>query len=142
MQDYLKLPLKFGRFFEQHKLETCTIKDSIARNLHLLITSSLGENKQDPQYGSQFWDNDYDIHLTNDRRKDMVIQTLKTQILNYEKRLTNVSVEVNVKQAELKSNNNIQLRRKIEIVITGLIARSKEPYRFQTGFFIGPLSYD
>lgn len=142
MQDYLKLPLKFSQFFEQHKLETCSVKDSIARNLHLLITSSLGENKQDPQYGSQFWDNDYDIHLSNDRRKDMVIQTLKNQILNYEKRLMNVSVDVNVKQAEFKNHNNVQLRRKIEIVVIGLIARSKEPYRFQTGFFIGPLSYD
>lgn len=142
MQDYLKLPLKFSRFFEQHKLETCSIKDSISRNLHLLITSSIGENKQDSQYGSQFWDNDYDIHLSNDRRKDIVIQALKNQIAGYEKRLMNVSVDVNVRQAEFKSSNNLQLRRKIEIVITGSIARSKEPYRFQTGFFIGPLSYD
>ena len=142
MQDYLKLPLKFSQFFERHKLDRCSIKDSIARNLHLLVTTAVGENKQDPQYGSQFWDNDYDIHLSNDRRKDLVVLVLRTQIAAYENRLANVSVDVNVKQAEFKNDSGSQLRRKIEIVVSGVIIRSKEPYRFQTGFFIGPLSYD
>ena len=142
MQNYLKLPLKFEQFFDRNKLDTCSIKDSIARNLHLLITTFLGENKQDLQYGSQFWDNDYDIHLSNDRRREIVIQSLKTQIASYEKRLINVSVDVNIKQAEFKSNTGVQLRRKVGIIISGLVARSKEPFRFQTGFFIGPLSFD
>lgn len=142
MQDYLKLPIKFEQFFNGNKLDTCSIKDSIARNLHLLITTSLEENKQDPQYGSQFWENDYDIHMSNDRRREIIIQSLKTQINQYEKRLINVTVDVNVKQAEVKSNTGSQLRRKIEIIINALIARSKEPFRFQTGFFIGPLSFD
>ena len=142
MQDYLKLPLKFEQFFDKNKLDTCSIKDSIARNLHLLITTFLGENKQDPQYGSQFWDNDYDIHLSNDRRREIVIQSLKTQIASYEKRLINVSVDVNIKQAEFKSNTGVQLRRKVGIIISGLVARSKEPFRFHTRFFIAPLSFD
>ncbi|HTN45460.1 MAG TPA: GPW/gp25 family protein [Flavipsychrobacter sp.] len=142
MQDFLKLPLNFEQFFHQEKLSTCDIKNSIARNLHLLITSYWGENKQNLQYGSQFWDNDYDIHLSNDRRREIVIQNLKTQIALFEKRLSDVIVEVNVKQAEFKTNTGRQLRRKIEIIISGLITRSKEPFRFQTGFFIGPLSFD
>jgi len=142
MQDFLKLPLKFEQLFNGHKLNTCNVKDSIARNLHLLITTFLGENKQDVQYGSQFWDNDYDIHLSNDRRREVVMNSLKTQIRDYEKRLLNVTIDVNVKQAEFKTNTGSQLRRKIEIIINGSVARSKEPFRFQTGFFIGPLSFD
>ncbi len=142
MPDFLKLPLNFNKFFQQERLSTCDIKNSIARNLHLLITTHTGENKQNLQYGSLFWDNDYDIHLSNDRRKEIIIQVLNNQIEQFEKRLTNVLVEVNVKQSEYATQTNRQLRRKIEIIISGLIARSKEPFRFQTGFFIGPLSFD
>ncbi|HQE11109.1 MAG TPA: GPW/gp25 family protein [Flavipsychrobacter sp.] len=142
MPEYLKLPLNFNQFFEQDKLNTCSIKDSIARNLHLLITTNTGENKQNLQYGAQFWDHDYDIHMSNDKRREQIIQNLKAQISLFEKRLADVVVEVNIKQTEYNTQANRQLRRKIEIIITGLIVRSKEPYRFQTGFFIGPLSFD
>jgi predicted component of type VI protein secretion system len=142
MPEYLKLPLNFNQFFEQDKLNTCSIKDSIARNLHLLITTNTGENKQNLQYGAQFWDHDYDIHMSNDKRREQIIQNLKAQISLFEKRLADVVVEVNIKQTEYSTQANRQLRRKIEIIITGLIVRSKEPYRFQTGFFIGPLSFD
>ena len=142
MPEYLKLPVRFGQFFEAKKLDACTLKESIARNLHLLITTSTGENKQDLQYGSSFWDFDYDIHMANDERREAVISSIKRQVSNYEKRLTNFSVEVNVKQSEYNSGVNKQLRRRVEIIINGYIARSNEPFKFQTGFFIGPLSFD
>lgn len=142
MPEYLKLPLRFEQFFQRKKLDTCTLKESIARNLHLLITTGLGENKQDLQYGSLFWDFDYDIHLSNDERREVVISSLKRQIQQYEKRLANFSVDVNVKQSEYRSELGKQLRRRIEIVVTGFLLRSNEPFRFQTGFFIGPLSFD
>ena len=143
MPEYLKLPLRFGIFFEKGRMDTCGLMDSIVRNLHLLITTALGENKQDMQYGSQFWDSDYDIHMTNDARRQVVINTLKQQILRYEKRLINVNVEVNVRQAEYRVHTGgTQLRRRIEITVSGLLTRSREPFRFATGLFIGPLSFD
>ena len=142
MPEYLKLPLRFEQFFQKKKMDTCTLKESIARNLHLLITTGLGENKQDLQYGSLFWDFDYDIHLSNDERREVVISSLKRQIQQYEKRLANFTVDVNVKQSEYRSEVSRQLRRRIEIVVAGYLVRSNEPFRFQTGFFIGPLSFD
>jgi predicted component of type VI protein secretion system len=142
MPEYLKLPLRFGSFFEKNKLDTCTLQNSIARNLHLLITTTVGENKQDVQYGCAFWDNDYDIHLSNDARREMVIEALTRQIARYEKRLVAVAVEVNVRQASVNEANGSRLRRRIEIIISGSLSRSNEPFRFATGFFIGPLAFD
>jgi hypothetical protein len=106
------------------------------------VTTPTGENKQDLHYGSHFWEHDYDIHMANDARREAVISSIKKQVFNYEKRLTNFTVEVNVKQSEYNSGVNKQLRRRVEIIINGFIARSNEPFRFQTGFFIGPLSFD
>ena len=71
-----------------------------------------------------------------------MISSIKKQVLNYEKRITNFTVEVNVKQSEYNSGAARQLRRRVEIIINGFITRSNEPFRFQTGFFIGPLSFD
>ena len=142
MQEYLKLPIRFQHFFERRKLPTCSLKESIMYNLHLLITTTLEENKQDLEYGSQFWEQDFDIHLSNDARRETVISSLKKQLALYEKRLTKVSLEVNVKQTEHHVGGDRQLRRRIELIITGAIVRSNEPFRFQTGFFIGPLAYD
>jgi predicted component of type VI protein secretion system len=142
MQEFLKLPLNFVPFFEKKKLATCSLKDSIARNLHLLITTTLGENKQNLEYGAQFWDTDYDIHLSNGARREIVIATLQRQIAQHEKRLVKVALEVNVKQSEFQGKDSRQLRRRIEMIITGLLTHSNEPFRFQTGFFIGPLAFD
>lgn len=142
MQDYLKLPIRLGQFFAGNKLDTCSLKESVVRNLHLLVTTGTGENKQDDYYGSKFWDDDYDIHMSNDARREVVISSLKRQVSLYEKRLTEVSIEVNVKQLEYRMNTGSQIRRRIEIIISGLLVRNNEPFRFQTGFFIGPMSFD
>lgn len=142
MQEFLKLPLNFMPFFEKKKLATCALQDSIARNLHLLITTTLGENKQNLEYGAQFWESDYDIHMSNDARREIIANTLKQQIALYEKRLVKVTLEVNVRQSEYQGKDSKQLRRRIEMIITGLFAHSNEPFRFQTGFFIGPLAFD
>jgi predicted component of type VI protein secretion system len=142
MQDYLKLPIRFAQFFNGNRLDTCSLKDSVIRNLHLLVTTTTGENKQDDLYGAAFWDDDYDIHLSNDARREIVISSLKKQVFLYEKRLQDVTIEVNVKQLEYRMNTGSQIRRRIEIIISGLLVRNNEPFRFQTGFFIGPMSFD
>ncbi|MES2774742.1 MAG: GPW/gp25 family protein [Bacteroidota bacterium] len=142
MQNYLRLPLRFEQFFQKSRLNTCPINHSIASNLHLLITTALGENKLDWEYGSQFWDLDFDIHISADSRRENIISSLKKQIANYEKRIHNVTLEVNVKQTEKTVGAGKQIKRRIEIIITAAISRSNEPFKFQTGFFIGPLAFD
>lgn len=142
MRDYLKLPLRFKSVFQRNTLAVCSLKDSIARNLHLLITTSVEENKQNLEYGSSFWDNDYDIHMSNDSRKQIILENVKKQINLFEKRIINVSVDVTVKQAVFHGNNNPELKRRIEIIVKGNLARSNENFGFQTGFFIGPLTFD
>jgi len=58
------------------------------------------------------------------------------------KRIINVVVEVTVKQVSVNEGVGSRLRRRIEIIISAQLARSNEPFRFATGFFIGPMSFD
>lgn len=140
MKEYLKLPIRFEHFFDKKKLPVCGLLDSIYRNLHLMITTVPGENKMNDFYGSAFWESDYDIHLSNEERKEIIINSLKKQIELYEQRITNVSLEVNVKLSLLQLGAGEIQRRKVEIIVKGKIIRSNEPFSFQTGFFIGPLT--
>lgn len=142
MKDYLKLPLRFGQFFEQRRLPVCSIRESISGNLHLLIMTALEENKQNLEYGSQFWDQEFDIHLSADMRRETILATLRKQIAAFEKRLGKVSIEVRVRQPEVISVAGTQIRRRIEVIIRGVVVRSNEPFSFQTGFYIGPLALD
>lgn len=139
---YLKLPVRFQQFFEHKKLPTCNLLDSVYRNLHLIITTMPGENKTDPLYGSSFWESDYDTHLNNDVRKEMIISSLKSQISNYEKRITDVTLDVNVRLSNTKHTHLEIQKKKIEIIIKGKLKRNMEPFTFQTGFFISPYTLD
>ncbi len=142
MPEYLKLPVRFAQFFQKKRLPTCGLRDSVARNLHLLITTGLEENKQDLNYGSSFWEHDYDIHLSSDARRELISNSIRNQINRYEKRLINFSIQVNIKQAEYQINRINQLRRRVEIIISGFLAHSNEAFQFQTAFFIGPMLFD
>ena len=138
--EYLKLPIRFSFLFESKQLVTCNLLDSIYRNLHLLITTANGENINDSLYGVDFWDYDYDIHLSNDARREIILNGLNQQIARYEKRIINVVVEAIFRQSMFKTQSSEGMRRRIEIKISGKIKRSLEPFSFQTGFFIGPFS--
>jgi len=142
MDQFLKLPLKFKSFFADGRIDRCTIKESVARNLHLLITTMQGENLQNDNYGSKFWDDDYDIHLSSDDRKEKIKSAIKDQIARFELRLEQVDIDVNIKQSEVYRQQGAQLRYRLEIIIRGLLVRTKEPFVFKTGFFIGPLMLD
>lgn len=142
LPEYLKLPIRFGDFFEKKKLPHCNLLASVYRNLHLLITTVPGENKTDEHYGSGFWDRDYDIHLHNDVRKELIISSLKDQITRYETRITDVVLDVNVRLSNAVINNIEVQKKKIEITVKGKTKRNMEPFTFQTGFFISPYTLD
>lgn len=142
MQQYLKLPIRFHHFFERKKLPVCNIYNSISYNIHLLATTISGENVHDSAYGSSFWDDEFDIQLSSDKRTNNIIRDLEKSIARFEKRLTEVSVSVVVKQAETTFISQKHLKRRIEINVYGKIVRSLEPFSFVSGFFIGPYLFD
>jgi predicted component of type VI protein secretion system len=143
MESFYKFPLKFEDVLQKRDLVRCSLEESVARNIQLLIITTWGENKMDHEYGSFFWDNDFDILSTNARRREVILHSIQFAIHQYEKRLQKVRVEVDVKQAEIKNEQEgTRLRHKIDIVIHGVLKKNNQPFKFQTGFFIGPFAID
>src|SRR3954470_9891217 len=95
---YYKLPLDFSRVLQKKDLPECNLEESVAQHIQLLITTVMGENKDDPQYGNQLWDSDFDIRASNNEVKEHVELSVKAAIIRYEKRLAQIRVMAIVSQ--------------------------------------------
>ncbi|GAA0543326.1 GPW/gp25 family protein [Chitinophaga japonensis] len=139
---YYKLPLNLSHILQKKDMPVCSLEESVGQHIHLLITTVLGENKDDPEYGCQLWDTDFDIKATNNEVKEQVENAIKTAILQYEKRLMQVKVSALVSQEELSMPHGRKVKKKIKVSINGTLARNNNPFHYSSYFFVSPLSYD
>jgi len=139
---YYKLPLDFSRVLQKKDLPECNLEDSVAQHIQLLITTVLGENKDDPQYGCKLWDSDFDIRASNNEVKEQVELAVKASIIRYEQRLTQIRVAAVVSQEELTGISARKVKKKIKVTITGTLVRNKTPFQYSSFFYVSPLSYD
>ncbi|MVT11660.1 GPW/gp25 family protein [Chitinophaga tropicalis] len=141
-QSYYKLPLNFSRILQKQDLPECSLEESVQQHIHLLITTVLGENKDDPQYGCQLWDSDFDIRATNNEVKEQVERSVRNAITRYEKRLSQIRVSAMVSQEEVSGISAKKIKKKIRVTVNGILLRNNSAFNYNTFFFVSPLSYD
>lgn len=139
---YYKLPLDLSRILQKKDLPQCGLEESVARHIQLLITTVLGENKDDPEYGCRLWENDFDIRASNNEVKEQVENAVKAAITHYEKRLVQIRVVAAVSQEELAIPAGRKVKKKIKVIISGILAKNNNPFHYSSYFYISPLSYD
>lgn len=141
-QQYYKLPVDFSRILQKQDLPDVNLEESVGQHIQLLITTVLGENKDDPQYGCQLWDNDFDIRASNNEVKEQVELSIRASINRYEKRLTQTRVVAQISQEELMGVSAKKVKKKIKVTVTGVLARNKTEFHYNSFFYVSPLSYD
>ena len=141
-QSYYKLPLNFSRILQKQDLPECSLEESVQQHIHLLITTVLGENKDDPQYGCQLWDSDFDIRATNNEVKEQVERSVRNAITRYENRLAQIRVSAMVSQEEVSGISAKKINKKIRVTVNGILLRNNSAFSYNTFFFVSPLSYD
>ncbi|OMP80760.1 MULTISPECIES: GPW/gp25 family protein [Chitinophaga] len=141
-QQYYKLPMDFSRILQKQDLPDVNLEESVAQHIQLLITTVLGENKDDPQYGCQLWDNDFDIRASNNEVKEQVELSIRASINRYEKRLTQTRVVAQISQEEVMGMTSKKVKKKIRVTVTGVLARNKTDFNYSSFFYVSPLSYD
>lgn len=139
---YYKLPLDLSRVLQKKDMPSCNLEESVGQHINLLITTVLGENKDDPEYGCQLWDSDFDIKATNNEIKEQVENAIRTAILKYEKRLVQIRVNALVSQEELAMLSGRKIKKKIKVSVTGILAKNNNPFHYSSYFFVSPLSFD
>lgn len=142
-QKYYKLPLELGSIIGKNELVKCSLKESIAHHLHLVLTTSFGELLSDPGYGNHLWEEDFDNVSYRNRQKENILQSLTQTISKYEKRLEKVKVEMNVFQEETPPGAaDTRVKRKLEFIISGSVKATNELILYRDSFFISPLAYN
>jgi phage baseplate assembly protein W len=137
---YYQLPLDLEGILERQHLPRCSVQESIAQHLYLMLTTYFGESRYDTDFGCQVWEQDFEA-MTTMRWKDNVQRSVEESIREYEPRLARARVDVGVSDFELK-NVSQRIRKRLEVKITAALYRTDEPFAFQASLFVAPLSVD
>ena len=141
--EYYSLPILFGDLIQKKNHSKCSLIQSVAQNLHLMLITRFGENRSNLTYGCGIWDDEFEILISKNEIEQNIHDSLKKSIGLYEKRITNVSISVELKQEQIGFNigEKVRIKRKVEISITGNLVMTNETCSFKDSFFIGPISF-
>ncbi|CAL1517090.1 hypothetical protein MMC2321_00821 [Chitinophaga sp. MM2321] len=134
--------MDFSQILQKKDMAAVTLEESVSQHIHLLITTVLGENKDDPDYGCEWWDRDFDIKASNNEVKEQIETAVKLAVTRYEKRLGQIRVVAAVNQEELMLAPVHKMKKKIRVTISGTLTKNNNSFQYSSYFYISPLSYD
>jgi phage baseplate assembly protein W len=145
VKHYYELPIEFESLMQRNKdLPTCDFKKSIAQNIYLIITSKFREHRYDDSYGCEIWNMDFELISNENMWLDRIHKSIVNSLKVHERRLNNVSVEIEIaldeKLATLKNTQTV--KRCLSIKITGNLTETGELFPFNTNIYLSPLSLD
>lgn len=142
LSSFLSIPVNFKEIKQKGEIPRTGVNNSIHTMIHLIVTSEYGEMRHDPSFGWDMWKFDFENIYNLPSFKEELKKSLRNSILNHEKRLVNIAVDLQIEQVEVPakvSNRRIKIR--ILFVVRGIIEKTNEPFTHQDKFYIGPLSY-
>ena len=140
--EFYSLPMMFEGLMRGQEHPKCNLQQSVFQHLHLLLTTAFGGFPADERFGSGIWDHDFDNVTSAHKLKEMFRESLLQSIQEHEKRLSNVYVEIMLREEELiSSEQSRKIKKRIDIGITGSLNLTNERFAYRDTFFVGPLSY-
>lgn len=141
---YYKIPLQLSGLLSGNELPTCDIKESITKNLELIIMSKFGEHRHDRGFGCEIWDLDFELIVSENKWKEKLRQSLLKSITTHEHRLSEVQLNVEISEIEKFRlfRQFVEIKKRVEIKLTGIIHKTGESFSFSNNLFLSPLSAD
>ena len=102
---YLKIPVSLQSAVNG-KLKRCSFEESIAQQIMLLIVSHHGEVVGKEDYGSVIWELEFSQLVKISDWETKVQESLTESILTYERRLTDVKVDVHLSEIDSDNKRN------------------------------------
>jgi len=139
---FYKLPIKPDSFFTKKEHDKCEIKQSIAHYIHLINTTHFGECTFDDSFGSSIWELDFDNLKSANKLKSLIKNSIEDSVKTHEKRLTNINVDIKIKQEEILNADAVnRIKKRVDLVIKAKVKQTNEDFKYIEYFYIGPLSY-
>lgn len=142
---FLKLP--FNPDFvmiEGETLPTCSLAESIAQHLMLLILTRKGENRFNPDYGNAVWDLEFDNAVTMVVWERVFAESLSDQITRYESRINQPEIRAQLEYVEHQygTKDFVEVRKKAKISIQAIVTETGEHFTFSTTIYLSPMTVD
>ncbi|OLY95036.1 hypothetical protein BUE76_23035 [Cnuella takakiae] len=139
-----RIPIKTDVIMKGHDLPTCDLDSSIKRNLDLIIMTRFGEHRCDPTYGCEIWDLDFELIVSARLWEEKLRQSLLRSIGTHEYRLANIDITVSISDIERFNpyKHTVEIKKRVDIGVSGVIKQTGESFLFQTNLFLSPLSVD
>jgi predicted component of type VI protein secretion system len=142
MSQYINIPLSLGEITRKKEMTRVDLNQSIHNMLHLILITGYNEVKHNPGFGNDIWEFDFDNITTYYFLKDDLSKSIRNSIITHERRLEDVSINLQIKQVELGTVvPNFKMKTEISIDISGVIKKTNETLRHRESFYIGPFSY-
>lgn len=129
---------------EDSTIEMCSLAESIAHNLMLLITTKKRENRFDFDYGNAVWDIEFENAITTVAWEALFVASMNEQIAKYEPRIYAAHVQVHIEYVThtYDTKKYSEIKKKAKIAINARLTETGEVYRFATALFLSPMSID
>lgn len=141
-----KIPLDLNHFFERKNFVQCSIQESIASYIHLLMITCYEEFEFDPEFGCEIWDYEFEHHQTTRIWIEQLGRHIKELLEKYEKRLTAIEVKASVTQAEFEQKEGdvvaTRLKKKLNVRVTARLSSTNERFNFEDNILLSPFSTD
>ncbi len=144
MSTFYKLPLQFDTVMKGNELASCSLSHSVTQNLELILTTRFGEHRSDPSFGSEIWNLDFELVSSIAAWEESLRKSLLQSVSSHELRLNNIAINVTISDLEKFSifKQATELKKRVNISITGTIHKTGEPFVFNTSMFLSPLSIE
>ncbi len=143
---YYKIPFNPTALFQEDggAIEMCSLAESIAQNIMLLITTRQGENRYNSSYGNAVWNIEFDNAATSVLWEETFTGSLMEQIAQHEPRIMAAKIQVRTAFVEhtYKTKKFSEIKRKATVVINATLTETGEPFNFSTEIFLSPMSVD
>ena len=137
---YYKLPLNLDHIIQKKRHALCGLKESIAQNLHLIISTYRGESAFSDDFGCSLWDEEFNLQFDL-QWKENLYESLAHTISKFEKRFKLNDLRANMEEhTETLGKDKLRVRRRLKIEIAGVIRKTNESFNFSDFIFISPLA--
>ncbi|WP_271783481.1 GPW/gp25 family protein [Aquimarina algiphila] len=139
---HIKLPIDFSDLLKGKGKKECSLEESIAQYIMMLIISRYGEVAGKDDFGSDIWELEFNQLVKIYEWEEKVRLSLVHAITKYEKRLSDIKVVVSLSEVDtdVDSKTYSQIRRKAIIGVSGNIVQTGVPFSFDTSIYVSPLS--
>lgn len=139
--EYYKLPFQPGKLMKKTEHPKCSLAESVASLIHLIVITNFGDYAHDVSFGSEIWEHDFENISNSQIYKEKLRSSIQETIEKHEPRLTNVKVSVQIDQIDYRMVQR-RIKSRIRLKVDAALSLTNEAFTYTDQFFIGPLSYD